>query len=232
MNRYVLLLLVGFPAVACGDIWPIEFSGFSSPIRVGTAPFTWGEDTLIVGFDLTPDGSPIATGTVIDTAFMEAGVTFNALVTSGPCAGQMTNTQGLDYSLAPNRNPMDPSQPAPSPPNVLSAIDPVLGPTYSGHVAGTSTLIIDFVTPDGQPAFVESVGAFNDLIFGNNTLSAWSGSGGTGTLLGEVAATGPGDFMGLFSTDPIASVTFSGYSTEIDDLVFSPHFIPLPSAPA
>ena len=230
MKRYIIFLLALIPTVVCGDIQPIEFSDFSDPALVGSEAFTWGADTLLIGFDVAPDGSPISSGTVIDTLFMEAGVVFSALLTSGPYTGQTANTQALDYSVAPNKDPGDPMEAALSPPNILSAIDPTLGPTYTGHVAGTATLIIDFVTPDGEPCFIHSVGAFNDTIFGHNTLSAWSAPGGTGVLLGQVDATGPGNFMGLCSTDPIASITFSGVSTEIDDLVFSPHVVPMPSA--
>jgi hypothetical protein len=227
MKRAVVLLLGVLSGVASADMSSIEFSDFSNPKRVGIDPFVLGYDNLIVGFDLTPSGAFIPSGTTIDTTFASVGVTLSAVVTVGPHAGETTHTQALDFSVAPDG---DGTQVAISPPNILSAVDPVRGPTWSGEVAGTATLRVNFVTPSGQPGFVYSVGAFNDLLFGQNILAAWSEPDGTGTLLGQVDATGPWDFMGLRSTEPIASVTFRGYSTEIDDLVFSPVAVPLPGA--
>src|SRR6185503_18377114 len=79
-----------------------------------------------------------------------------------------------------------------------------------------------FVASDGADGTVTMVGAFNDLFFEGNTLTAFSGPNATGDVLGSVSATGAGDFFGLSSTVGIGSITFSGPSTEIDDLVFSP----------
>ena len=81
---------------------------------------------------------------------------------------------------------------------------------------------MNFVTPEGQPSTVTMVGAFNDLIFNHNTMTAYTGPNATGVVLGSVSAEGPGDFFGLQSPIGIGSITFSGRSTEIDDLVFSP----------
>jgi hypothetical protein len=211
------LLLLFTAAGSQGAITAIEFSEFDNPKRVGVDPFTLGQDNLIVGFDVLPDGTAIPGGTVINTAYESVGVRFSAFFTTDPYTGQFTDTEALDFSI---RNPG--SYVAISSPNILSAVDPSGEPNISGPPAGLATLIATFVGPDGGLGGVSMVGAFNDLIFGQNLLTAYSGPDATGTILGSVSAEGPGDFFGLMSTESIGSITFSGRSTEVDDLVFSP----------
>ena len=197
---------------------PIEFSAFENPRRVGVDDFALGHDSLVIGFDRLSDGSGVAPGTVIDTAYRDVGVEFKAILTKGPSAGEATTTQALDFTLAPNFG----ADVALSAPNILSAVDPAAGANASGQVAGTATLLVSFLAPDGSPGTTSHVGAFNDGIFNNNIMTAYSGPDGTGLVLGTVSATSERDFFGLSSHIGIGSITFSGISTEIDDLVFGP----------
>lgn len=213
------LFIVMFTAECLyGEVYSIEFDTFS-PKRVGIDTYTLGLDDLMVGFDYTIEGLSIPTGTIVDNMYATVGISCSAIVTEGSYAGEITNTQALDYAQSPGG---DDRLVATSPPNILSAVDPSCGPTYSGEIAGTSTLIINFIQLNGDFGWVQKVGAFQDYMFGYNILSAWSLPNATGELLGQVSATGPGDFMGLYCSEGIASITFSGYSTEIDDIVFSP----------
>src|SRR5262249_28863172 len=134
-----LLVLVALPAWTAT---PVAFSDFANPKRVGIDPIHVGEDTIILGFDLTPEGSSIASGTIIDSSFSSIGVELSATLTSGPHAGQSAQVQALDSTTAPNWPPQ--TQVAISPPDVLSAVnpDPNFGPTYTGEVAGTATLVV------------------------------------------------------------------------------------------
>ena len=199
----------------------VEFSDFPNPKRVGVDTLVAGLDTVVIGFDFTQDGDSIVAGTIINSLFQGVGVRLAAVLTNGPHVGDVADTEALDTGEAPNLL----SQVGISPPNILSAVDPDLGPQYSGRVSGLATLIVTFVTPSGEPAKVSQVGAFNDLIFGNNTLTAYAGPDASGRVLGTSSASGRGDFFGFGSSAGIASVTFSGYSTEIDDLVFTPVFV-------
>lgn len=205
---------------------PVEFGDFRDPKRVGVDPFVVGQDTLIVGFDVLADGTPISPGTFIDSTFASLGLELSSFITRGPFAGTYTHAQALNFSASPNFG----QDVAVSAPNILSGYDPSLGPNASGEVAGTATLVVNFLSQTGGPGTVSKVGAWNDKMFGYNTLTAYAGPNATGMILGSVSATGPGSFFGLASGEGIRSVTFSGYSTEIDDLVFAPTPVPLPAA--
>ena len=204
----------------------VEFSDFPDPKRIGVDPFVVGQDTLIVGFDLLSDGTPISPGTFIDSTFADLGLELSSFITRGPFAGTYTHAQALNFSASPNFG----QDVAVSSPNILSGYDPSLGPNTSGEVAGTATLVVNFLSQNGGPGTVSKVGAWNDKMFGYNTLTAYAGPNATGMILGSVSAAGPGNFVGLASAEGIGSVTFSGYSTEIDDLVFTPSPVPLPAA--
>jgi hypothetical protein len=208
-----LLIVTSHYSFAQASTSSIEFADFSNPKRVGVDPTNPATDNLIIGFDYLPDGTPIAAGTIINSSFESVGIRLSSIIFSGP-----TDAQALDFTQSPNFG----SQVAISPPNILSGVDPNAVPNTSGAIAGTATSVVTFTGPQGQPGTVMMVGAFNDLLLGNNTLTAYSGPNGSGTALGAVSATAPGDFFGLRSTVGIGSITFSGFSTEVDDLVFSP----------
>jgi len=243
------LLIICYAATCVGQVTSIEFSDFKNPKRVGIDDFVLGTDNLIVGFDVLPNGTAIPAGTVINSADESVGLRFSAILTHGPHAGDPTDTQALDHSKPPNPGP----QIATSALNILRGVNPNLGANASGTVAGRATLIVTFLTQGGDPGQVSMVGAFNDTMFGQNTLTVYSGLDATGTNLGFVEATGPGEFFRLQSTvaerkpedallayqslfyedtggftipEPttlqgIGSITFSGTSTEIDDLTYS-----------
>jgi hypothetical protein len=201
-----------------GQSTPIEFSDFVNPKRVGVDPLTVGQDTVIIGFDFAPDGSPLDGGAVVDSLFAGVGVRFRALLTKGPKAGTLVSCQALDF---------DEVETPVSAPNILSGVDPDHGPNASGEIAGSATIIVTFLDPTGEPASVKMAGAFNDLVFDRNQLTAYSGPDASGTILGTVSATGAGDFFGLKSPEGIGSISFAGHSTEVDDLVFTPPGEPL-----
>jgi hypothetical protein len=136
-------------AAALGQCVSVEVDEFPSSKRVGVEEIDRGRDTVLIGFDLRPDGTPIEGGAIVDSAFEGLGVHFSAVVTEGPLAGSRVSAQALHIVEA---------KASVSGPNILSGTDPQDGPNTSGRIAGTATIIAIFLTTEGKPARSRMVG--------------------------------------------------------------------------
>src|SRR5262245_43855047 len=75
-----------FFTVLCGrvsaQVTSVELRDFGDPKRVGVDALSPDDEARIIGFDLDPDGTPLAGGTVVDSRYASVGVRFSALLTS------------------------------------------------------------------------------------------------------------------------------------------------------
>lgn len=216
-----LILFFTLSSAAKASITSIGYGAFENPQTVGVNYD--GTGSALIDFEHAPDGTPISDGQFIDATYSSVGLSIYSVPADGPYIGQITHAQALNFLTAPNGG----QQVATSGSHVLSGYSVLEGVNYSGYLPGTSTIHVNFLADN-----IHMVGARSDLMFGNNLLTAFSGLDGTGSILGSVPATGPGEFFGLYSIDAIKSITFSGYSTEIDDFIFSANSPVIADAPA
>ena len=117
-SLYVIACLLFACVVGQASGASVEFSYFQGSRTVGIDSYVLGTDTLLVDFEHLPSGDALVHSTVVDTVFEPIGLRMHAIVTSGAHAGEVTSTQAIDYTVAPNGG----SQPAVSLPNILSGV--------------------------------------------------------------------------------------------------------------